>query len=171
MGYPAEEKVLQGGVGPRGGGAAQDEDKRWLNVLEEVVEEQQTGRAWWQNVGIFLAWAAGFAVAAGLAATLILGLVELFQRGRQFTLITLSNYVFWASALLMVVGALSPSSVDLQGASGKGKKEEGGAGEGRATQVLRRRMRRMYDPWRWRLWAGAILAFALSALVGLAAAP
>jgi cytochrome c biogenesis protein CcdA len=184
MGYPADEKVPQGGegtrggVGPRGGvglqggAGAQNEDKRWLNVLEEVVEEQQTGRPWWQNVGIFLAWAAGFAVAASLAATLILALVELFQKGRQFTVITLSNYVFWASALLMVVGALSPSSVDLQGASDKKKKEEeGGAGEGRATQMLRRRMRRMYDPWRWRLWAGAILAFALSALVGLAAAP
>jgi hypothetical protein len=165
MGYPADEKV------PQGGGAAQNEDKRWLNVLEEVVEEQQTGRPWWQNVLVFVAWAAGFAVAAGLAATLILGLVELFQRGRQFTVMTLSNYVFWASALLMVVGALSPSSVDLQRASGKGKKEEDDGKEGRATQMLRRRMRRVYDPWRWRIWAGAILAFALSALVGLAAAP
>jgi hypothetical protein len=29
----------------------------------------------------------------------------------------------------------------------------------------------MYDPWRWRLWAGAILAFGITMLVGLAAAP
>jgi hypothetical protein len=167
MGSAADDKTPREEGALRDEGAAQDEDKRWLNVLEEVVKEGQTGRRWWQNVGILLAWAAGFAVTAALAATLILALVELFQRGRQFTARTLSDYVFWTSALLMVIGALSPSSPDLQRTSGKGKKEDD-ASEGRATRLLRRRLRRVYDPWRWRLWAGAVLAFGLSVLIGLA---
>jgi hypothetical protein len=158
-----------------GGAATQDvppgDEKRWLNVLEEVVEEQETGRSWWQNVGIFIAWAAGFAVAVALAATLILGIVELFKGGRQFTARTLSDYIFWASALLMIVGFLSPTSAGLEEVIGKKGSKKPDVREGRPTQMLRRRMRRMYDPWRWRLWLGAVLCFGLSALVGLVAMP
>jgi hypothetical protein len=138
-----------------------------MNVLEEVVEEQQTGRPWWQNLGLFLAWAAGFALAAALAATVILGLVELFRAGRQFTVTTLSNSVFWASAILMIVGFLTPTSAGPERGAGKREHNKVAPREGRTTQILQRRMRRMYDPWRWRLWAGAILTFGISALVGL----
>jgi cytochrome c biogenesis protein CcdA len=165
MGFVPDEKAPPGSAAPQG------EEKRWLNVLEEVVEEQETGRPWWQNLGIFLAWAAGFAVAAALAATLILGIVELFKSGRQFTVRTLSDYVFWASALLMLGGLLSPTSGGPDAVAGKKGQSQVDAGEGRSTRILRQRMRRMYDPWRWRLWAGAILAFGLSVLVGLAATP
>lgn len=164
-------RVLPDEKAPPGSAALQDKDKRWLNVLEEVVEEQETGRPWWQTLGIFLAWAAGFAVAAALAATLALGIVELFKSGRQFTIRTLSDYVFWASALLMLGGLLSPTSGGTDAITGKKAKSEVDVGEGRSTRMLRQRMRRVYDPWRWRLWAGAILAFGISMLVGLAAMP
>jgi cytochrome c biogenesis protein CcdA len=160
-----DEKALPEGIAP------QDGEKRWLNVLEEVVEEQETGRPWWQEVGVFLAWAAGFAVTAALAATLVLGILELFKSGRQFTVRTLSDYVFWSAALLMIVGFLAPSSGGMDAITGKKTKTEVDAQEARSTRMLRQRMRRMYDPWRWRLWASAVLAFAISALVGLAAAP
>ncbi len=157
--------------GPQRERGPQDEDKRWLNVLEEVVTEHRTGRPWWQNLGLFLAWAAGFAVAAALVATLILALVELFQRGRQFTARTLSDYVFWASAVLMIGGFLTPASEGLGRSTGKTDQEEDESREERTTRALRRRIRRVYDPWRWRVWAGALLAFGIAALVGLAATP
>ena len=159
MGYGA------GAQQPRG------QDKRWLNVLEEIVEEQQTGRPWWQNLGISIAWAAGFALVAALAAALILLISEIVTKGRQFTALSLSNYVFWASAILMLVGFLSPSGTDLARAADKKGKAGEDRRDGRATRMLRQRMRRMYDPWRWRLWAGAIMAFGISALVGLVAGP
>lgn len=165
MGGSPDEKALPGGAAP------QDGEKRWLNVLEEVVEEQETGRPWWQETGIFLAWAAGFAVTAALAATLVLGIVELFKSGRQFTTRTLSDHVFWASALLMVLGFISPSSGGMDAVAGKKAKTKIDVQEARSTRMLRQRMRRMYDPWRWRLWAAAVLSFGISALVGLAAAP
>lgn len=149
----------------------QEKGKRWLDVLEEVVEERETGRPWWKRLGLFLAWAAGFALAAGLAATVVLGIIELFKGGRQFTLRTLSDYIFWTSALLMIVGFLSPASGSLEGVTNKKDSNQPDVQEGRSARLLQKRMRRMYDPWRWRLWAGAILAFALSALVGLAAMP
>jgi hypothetical protein len=148
-----------------------EDEKRWLNVLEEVVDEQETGLKWWQKLGTFLAWASGFAVAALLAATVILALVELFQAGRQFTAMILSDYLFWASALLMLVGFLVPTSGNLGGTRSKKDRNETEVREARSTRVLRNRMRRMYDPWRWRLWAGAILAFGITMLVGLAAKP
>ena len=149
----------------------QEKGKRWLDVLEEVVNERETGRPWWKKLGLFLAWAAGFALAAGLAATVVLGIVELFKSGRQFTGRTLSDYIFWASALLMLFGFLSPASGGLEGVTSKKGSNEPDGQQGRSTRALQKWMRRMYDPWRWRLWAGAILAFCLSALVGLAAMP
>lgn len=163
MGVLPEDKALADGAIP------QDEGKRWLNVLEEVVEEQETGRPWWQNIGIFCLWAAGIAVAAALVATVVLGFVELFQKGRQFTSMKLSDYVFWASAILIALGFLVPSGGGVDRVTGKKGKEPAGAQESRPTRMLRQRMRRMYDPWRWRLWAGAVLAFGIAALVGLAA--
>jgi hypothetical protein len=144
---------------------------RWLNVLEEVVDEQETGLKWWQRLGISLAWAAGFALAALLAATVILGLVELFKAGRQFTAMTLSDYFFWASALLMLAGFLVPTSGNLGGTRGKKDGNESEGRETRSTRALRNRMRRMYDPWRWRLWVSALLAFGITMLIGLAAKP
>jgi hypothetical protein len=147
------------------------DEKRWINVLEEVVEEQDRGLEWWQKLGTFLAWAAGFAMAAALVATLILALVELFKAGRQFDATTLSNYLFWASALLMLAGFLTPTSGNLEGVRGKKDKSAPALQESRSTRVLRNRMRRMYDPWRWRLWASALLAFGITMLVGLAAGP
>ncbi len=71
----------------------------------------------------------------------------------------------------MIVGLLAPSAADLDKSSGKRAEEEESSGEGRTTRALRRKIRRVYDPWRWRLWAAALLAFGISALVGLLARP
>jgi hypothetical protein len=37
------------------------------------------------------------------------------------------------------------------------------------VRKARRRIQRVYNPWRWRFWAAALLAFGLSILVGLGA--
>jgi hypothetical protein len=71
----------------------------------------------------------------------------------------------------MLVGFLTPTSGNLVGTRGKKDRNTIEVQEARSTRVLRNRMRRMYDPWRWRLWAGAILAFGITMLVGLAAKP
>jgi hypothetical protein len=163
MGVQPEDKAAKGGAAP------QEKGTRWTSVLEEVVAEQERGRPWWQNVGIFISWAAGCAVAAALAATVVLGFVELFQKGRQFSGLKLSDYIFWASAILMALGFLVPSGGERKQVTGKKTKESAAAQESRSTRMLRQRMRRMYDPWRWRLWAGAALAFGIAALVGLGA--
>jgi hypothetical protein len=169
----AEMGVTPGDKTPPAQETSQGEDKRWTNVLEEVIDERETGRPWWFNFGISLAWAAGIALGAALVATLVLAIVELFKEGRQFTLRTLSDYIFWASALLLLVGFLSPASANLEGITGKKSKDVArpDAQEGRGARMMRQRMRRIYDPWRWRLWGAALFCFGLSALVGLASMP
>jgi hypothetical protein len=36
---------------------------------------------------------------------------------------------------------------------------------------MERRLRRIYDPWRWRIWGGAALAFGLAILFGALSLP
>ena len=33
-------------------------------------------------------------------------------------------------------------------------------------RAVRRRLRRVYNPWQWRLWTSAIISFGLTVLVG-----
>ena len=52
-------------------------EKRWSNILQEVGEEYKIEGPWWRRLGVFLAWAGGLAVAAGVLATIVLLIVDL----------------------------------------------------------------------------------------------
>ena len=43
--------------------------------------------------------------------------------------------------------------------------------EERRSRAMERRLRRIYDPWRWRIWGGAALAFGLAILFGALSLP
>jgi hypothetical protein len=184
--------------------------ERWSQVLSEVEGERNTGNPWWKNAGIFLAWAAGFAAAAGIIVVVFVLIVSLLSPGMAFSARTVSDWMFWAAALLMVFGLLSPSAADAekqvssrrQGRRNSSQRRTSGAQRSasgvqrrasatqrqsstqrassdqnqaqeqqsqpdRMSESLRRRLRRVYDPWRWRLWGGALLTFGLSMLAGL----
>jgi len=147
---------------PREEGA---EEERWSGVLKEVHQEYKTGRHWWQQVGVFFAWAGGFAGAAAVISAVLLLIVDLFSAGRLFTASNLSDWIFWSAAILMFIGLLGPTTPDVDKLSGK-KGQDTGEKEDRLTRSVRKRLRRVYDPWRWRFWGSAILAFGLSMLAG-----
>ena len=130
---------------------------RWRQVLEEVSEEYKMEGPVWRRLGLLLAWAGGIAGAATLLVALLLLIVELFSSGSTLTLLSFSNWIFWASAILMFIGMLAPVASDLEG--GRGKKD-------REARRVRRRIQRVYNPWRWRIWLAAALAFGLAMLVG-----
>ena len=146
-------------------------EQRWGSILEKVVDEQESEDPWYVKLGITLIWSAGIALAVGVVAVLILGLRALLSANLQFTFRNLSDHVFWAAALLMIAGMFSPSAADLERSRGKKKNQERRSLEERRTQALERRMRRVYDPWRWRIWGGAALTFVLAMLSGLLSKP
>jgi len=170
--------------------------ERWSDILSQVHKETQTGGPWYLQVGIFCAWAAGIALAAGIVTIVLLLIVDLFSAGRLFTARNISDWLFWTSALLLFAGLLSPSASDInkptkrpsgmrrsftaqQSSSTQrssatqralAPKEQPAAAPGeRRLRNMRKRLMRVYDPWRWRLWASALFSFALSVLTGLLA--
>lgn len=146
----------------------EQDDQRWSSVLAEFDQERQRGEPWYWVVGTFVAWAAGFAGAAAVLVTVLLLLSDLFSAGQLFTARNLSDWMFWAAALLMVLGLVAPSSADVEGSSRKTDKDKGAKEDDTGiSRTLRRRLRRVYNPWRWRLWASAAFAFGLSVIVGL----
>jgi len=143
---------------------------RWSHILAEVTEEYRTEGTWWQRLGTFVAWAAGIAVAGALLVTLLVFIVDLFSADRLFSALTISNWIFWVSAILMGVGMLSPVAGDIENLAGrqeasKDKKEDK---KEKDANKARKKIRRVYNPWRWRLWAAALFSFGLSILVGTA---
>ncbi len=142
------------------------EKGRWGQILEEVTGEQERDRPWIQRAGIFLIWAIGFALAAGLAVAILLLIVDLFSRARLFTVRNLSDWIFWSAAILLIVGLLAPSAGDVEQLASRQKRESARV-EDRQSRAIRRRIRGVYDPWRWRFWAAALLTFGISVLVGL----
>lgn len=149
-------------------GPEERKQSRWNELLADVVGERQTGLPWWKRAGIFWAWAAGFALGAGVVVAVLLGIVDLMSPDRLFDARRLSDWLFWSSAILMVMGLVSPSAGDVSHVTSRQARERTRS-EDRSGRLLRNRIRRMYDPWRWRLWAGALLAFGLSMLIGLLA--
>jgi hypothetical protein len=144
-------------------------EPRWNPLLADIQDERLMALPLWKRVLIFWAWAGGFAGAAALAVVILVGIAELFSADRVFTARVLSDWMFWASAGLMLFGLVSPTSSELQKQSAdknKKKKKDQEPQEDRATRSIRRRLRRAYDPWRWRLWGAALLTFGLSALIG-----
>jgi len=147
-------------------GNSSEDEQRWGTILQKVVSEQSND-PWYVKTGVSLLWSAGIAVAAGIAAALVLGIRSLFSTNVQFTLRNLSDHSFWTAALLMIAGMVSPSSVELDSARNKKKQEERTRSlEDRRARAVERRLRRVYDPWRWRIWGGAALAFGLAILTG-----
>ena len=146
------------------------EEMRWSHVLAQVNEEYRMEGTWWQRLGTFAAWSAGIAGATAVLVTLLVLIVDLFSAERLFSALNISNWIFWASALLMGIGMLSPVAGEIenlprqQGGSKDKKKEEK---KDKDIKRTRKRIRRVYNPWRWRFWAAALLAFGLSILVGL----
>ena len=176
--------------------------ERWSDILGQVHGETQTGRPWYLQVGIFGAWAAGIALAAGIATAVLLLIVDLFSAGRLFTARSLSDWLFWASALLLFAGLLSPSASDINKPTKRPggmkrsftaqrssstrrssatqrssttqralepKEQPAAAPEERRLRAVRKRLMRVYDPWRWRLWGSSLFSFAFSVLAGLLA--
>jgi hypothetical protein len=144
------------------------EEQRWGNILEKVVSEQQSDDPWYVKLGVSLVWSVGIALAAGLVALLILGLRALFSANVQFTFSQLSDHIFWTAALLMIVGMFSPSAGDLDSNKSKDNKQDRPrTPEERRARAMERRLRRVYDPWRWRIWGGAALTFGLAVLSGV----
>jgi hypothetical protein len=144
------------------------QDRRWSSVLAEANQEHQPQDLWYRAAGVSLAWAGGLAGAAAVLATIVLLIADLFSAERLFTARNLSDWMFWAAALLMVLGLIVPSITDAEGSFGKvGEDKDEQEGESRLSRTLRRRLRRVYNPWRWRLWASAAFAFVLSVITGL----
>jgi len=147
-------------------------EERWGTVLQRVVDEQSND-PWYVKLGVSLVWSLGIALAVGLAAVLVLGIRSLLSPNVQFNFRNLSDHIFWSAALLMIVGMFSPSASELDRSRDKNKKEkrESLSPEERRSRTVERRVRRVYDPWRWRIWGGAALTFGLAILSGLLAQP
>jgi hypothetical protein len=143
------------------------EDQRWGNILEKVVDEQDSGDPWYVKLGVSLVWSAGIALATGLVAILVLGVRALLSADVQFTFSQLSDHIFWTAALLMIVGMFSPSASDLDPSKKKDTQDRPRTPEERRARAMERRLRRVYDPWRWRIWGAAALTFGLAVLSGL----
>lgn len=158
----------------------ESEELRWSHVLAQVNEEYRVEGPWWRRLGIFAAWAGGIAGATAVVVTLLVLIVDLFSSKRLFSALNVSNWIFWASALLMGVGLLSPVAGEVQSLPGQqtGSKDEEKKRKkdkdrekkkDKDVKKARRRIQRVYNPWRWRFWAAALLAFGISILVGLGA--
>jgi hypothetical protein len=150
--------------------------------LQEIQDELQTGEPWLRRVLTFLAWSAGVAGVTGAILTLLLLIVELVTAGRQFSARALSDWLFWGSALLLLAGLLAPSASEMQESSSQRssrgrqasatqrssvEKKPQRSFQDRRERAIRRRLQRVYNPWRWRLWASALFCFGLSMIAGL----
>jgi hypothetical protein len=168
--------------------------ERWSSVLQDVHREHQPDMPWYHQVGLFFAWSGGIALAVDVVAILVLLVVALVSTV-QFTAFEMSNWLFWASCVLLFAGLFVPSASELQEtaedrqirsnrpsftarrssttqrASGTQRASDDDRApivslEERRLQALRKRLRRVYNPWRWRLWASAGISFALTVLIG-----
>jgi hypothetical protein len=147
-------------------------ETRWGSLLQKVVDEQRTDDPWYVRLGISLVWSAGIALAVGLLSALVLAVRALISANLQFNLRSLSDHIFWAAALLMIAGMVSPSAADVERSRDKDKREaRPNSLQERRSRALERRMRRVYDPWRWRIWGGAALTFALAIVFGMLTRP
>jgi hypothetical protein len=138
---------------------------RFDRILQQIGAEQPD-QPWYLKLGISAGWAVAISLAAALVTAIIWATVTLISPNRQFTLRSLSDAVFWAAALLMLAGLVSPSASDLQGRDKSKKRDRPKSLEERRERAMERRVKRVYDPWRWRIWAAAALTFGLAILTG-----
>jgi hypothetical protein len=173
----------------------QEREGRWSDVLQEVHDASRTGRRWYEELGVFAAWAFGIGTSAALITFLLVLIVVLISPGLRLNGTIVSDWLFWASALLLFSGLLAPSASDLadstqkrnekkrkktnfsvtrrtsssaQAADLSTEQDQRSAAE-RRSDAVRKRLMRVYNPWRWRLWASAVVSFGFSMLAGLVA--
>ncbi|MBN1584460.1 MAG: hypothetical protein JXA89_27390 [Anaerolineae bacterium] len=159
---------------------------------EQLNVESKPSR--WHQAGIFFAWAGGIAGVTAVGLTLVWLIVNLFTRGASLKLTSLSDWMFWGFAALLGIGLVAPNepevekSIDLKtrtskrfsssstrGAANNGDDdddddddESGQANsfEERRRRALRKRIARVYNPWRWRFWMASLFVITLSVLFG-----
>ena len=170
-----------------------EHEDRWSDILHDVHDASKTGRRWYQEVGVFFAWAFGIGTSAALITFILLLILNLFTSQRLLNGRTLSDWLFWASALLLFSGLLAPSASDLAGSTQKRNEkrkktnfsvtrrssssvetpnpdaDDQRSFAERRSDAVRKRLLRVYNPWRWRLWASALVSFGFSMLAGLVA--
>lgn len=169
-----------------------EREGRWSDVLQEVHDASRTGRRWYQEAGVFAAWAFGIGTSVALITLILLLIMDLFSPEQLFRGFAPSNWLFWSSALLLFSGLLAPSASDLaestQKRNDRQKKktnfavtrrtssttqaadvspEDTRSAAERRSDAVRKRLMRVYNPWRWRLWASALVCFGFSGLAGL----
>jgi hypothetical protein len=166
----------------------QPQGEQWSSVLQNVHKEYELDMPWYHQVGLFFAWSGGIALAADAAVILVLLVVALVSTV-QFTAFEVSNWLFWTSCVLLFAGLFAPSASELQetaedrearssrhsSTTRRASTTQRASDNDRAPTVsfkerrvraLHRRLRRVYNPWRWRLWASAGISFALTVLIG-----
>jgi hypothetical protein len=167
---------------------------RWSDVLQELHDASQTGRRWYEELGMFAAWAFGIGTGVALITFVLVLIVVLVSPGLQLSGTIVSDWLFWASALLLFSGLLAPSASDLADSTQKrnekrrkktnfsvtrrtsstvqasdvSEQDQRSAAE-RRSDAVRKRLMRVYNPWRWRLWGSALVSFGFSMLAGLVA--
>lgn len=150
---------------------------------------------WLRQMGIFFAWAGGFAGAAVVIVVILVTVVSLFSATKFSKFLwNLSDWSFWASALLLVFGLIAPNepgqnvspgrkdqpargssstsraaSADSKASGSEPSADSASKFEERRQRAIQKRIMRVYNPWRWRLWMAAILTFGVSVLMGLLA--
>ena len=168
-----------------------EQEDRWSDILHEVHDASKTGRRWYQEIGLFVAWSFGIGASVALVTFILLLIVNLFTSERLLSGHTPSNWLFWASALLLFSGLLAPSASEMADSTQKRNErkkktnfavtrrtlnatqtsnssaEDQRSSTERRSEAVRKRLMRVYNPWRWRLWASALVCFGFSGLAGL----
>jgi hypothetical protein len=164
-------------------------EDRWSAILADVHEKHRSTQPWYLRLGITLAWSAGIGISMGLITLLLLVIANLFTKEKVLTARNASDWIFWASALLLFSGLLAPTSsgeeensssprqgstkrpaITQRAASGQGSNSEGKpvrTFEERQARSMRKRLMQVYNPWRWRLWLSSVFCFSLSVLMGV----
>lgn len=144
---------------------------------QEGTERKET---FWHKTGVFFAWAGGFAGVGVVATTLLLLIVSIFNPTNFDNFFYhLSNWCFWMSSLLMFGGLLVPTEIPSdeadkrRSATGKAQADDltMDKWELRRQRAMERRIARVYNPWRWRLWMAALIALGITVLFGQLAKP
>ena len=166
------------------------QDTTWSAILRQVDESSQSEGPWYKKLGVLLAWSAGIALGVGIATILILAIVDLFSPARMLNARTMSDWLFYAAALVLFSGLLAPTAQDMERSTRERQQKDRfrASSSQRASTVrqeaedrrslmdrlderreraVRRRLMRVYNPWQWRLWLSAILCFGLAILAGV----
>lgn len=169
----------------------EEAEDRWSAILTDVHERHKSTQPWYQRLGITLGWSAGIGLSTGLVALLLLVIVNLFTKERLLTARNASDWLFWGAALLLLSGLVAPtetgeeeenSNTSRSGnrtraastrratssrASNADDKKPVRTFEERQSRAMHKRLMRVYNPWRWRLWLSALFCFSLSVLMGV----